>query len=514
AAVNAAAGEQVPLTATVTRRDDGSVVPDAAVTWGVTEGVGTISETGVFTAATQTPQSGTITAAAFDAATSIPVVVNAGNLVSLDVTAPAAVNLAQVPAGGTVPFSATGVDAFGNTVAVSPLWSVEGGVGQIDQQGLFLAQTPGTGTVVATVGEVRGTEDLTVVAGPPVGLTLVATGNADLQNLYLGQTVQFTAYEVDGAGNRGRATRSPVQAAWSVTGGIGCIDQDGHFIATGLGAGAVVAEKDGRQASLPVTVARAFVGAIAFTKKNLYGNLALLTGDGATTNLTVGNNHFGEAAWSPTAAKLAFVAAGVPQSGICLINADGTGFQQLYAVSGHDPAWSPDGTKLAFSSGIGITGQLVVITAQGGAPQTLAVGTLGIPGKPAWSHDGAKIAFCINSGFSPSDGVYLMNANGTGAVTRIYTGHPTDIAWKPGADALAVADGTTVYLVTEGSAPQPLAQDTHPIIGIAWAPNGTALACSVQQGAFAQLVLKLLGTNQSFPLTALTNASALDPTWQ
>jgi hypothetical protein len=514
-AVTTTAGAQVPLTAVVTLKSDGTVVADAVVTWSVSQGLGSITEAGLFTAATQAPQAGTITATALDATASIPVTVNAGALAAIAVIAPDGTNLAQVASGTAIAFSAAGADQYGNPVAISPVWSVEGGIGQVDQQGAFLAGTAGNGTVVATVDTVRGTKDLTVVAGAPVSLTLLVTGNGNLDALLIGQQVHFTAYNVDGAGNRGRKTRSVTQAAWSVTGGVGNIDQDGNFVATNLGTGAVVAEKDGRTASLAVTVTRAFVGAIAFTKQGVYGNLAVLTGDGTLSNLTTGNNHFGEAAWAPTAAQLAFVSQSGALNGICVANADGSGARVLYGVRGNDPAWSPDGGKVVFSSGVaGIAGELVVI-AEGQAPKTLAVGAAGAPSNPAWSPDGRKIAFCVNSGFSPSDGVYIMNADGTGAITRIYSGHAKDIAWKPGTDSLAVADSTRVYLISAtGGVPQLIASDGNPINAIAWSPAGNALVCSVPRGAFAQLVLKLIGTDTSLPLTNLSNASALDPTWK
>lgn len=516
--VNAVANQQVPMSAVVTLKADGSVVQNATVTWGTTGDVGAITADGVFTASATPPKSGTITASYAGDSGSVPVSVNATGqtLASITVQGPAGTDLTHVASGTVVPFTATGVDTTGAPMAITPTWSVSGGIGQIDQQGKFTAVTAGSGSVVATVGTVQGSANVTVVPGTPVTLTLTVAANTDLNNLVIGQQVKFTAYDVDNAGNRGKKTRSVAQATWSVTGGIGQIDQQGNFIATALGHGTVVATKDTRTASLAATVSRAFVGAVAFTKQNLYGNLAVISGDGTICDLTTGNNHFADPAWSPDASKLAFVKKDVAGNGIYGMNADGSGLHLIYASMASDPAWSPDGTKIAFVNDAGvIAGELIVISADGANAKTLAVGTLGAPKEPAWSHDGTKVAFVIDTGFSPADGVYLMNADGTGSITRLYTGHPTDIAWKPGADVLVVADGTHIYLVTtDGADPTLLTTEPQSIKSLAWSPDGSSLIFSEAGGSSAQLVLKVLGTSVRLPLTNLTNASAEDPSWK
>lgn len=515
--VNAVPGQPVQMTAVVTLVADGSVMPGAAVTWGVTGDVGTISDTGLFTAGQTTPASGTITAAAFDATAGVPVTLNASGqtLASITVTAPGA-NLNAVPAATTVQFVATGADTQGNPMAIAPTWDVQNGIGQINAQGLFQAGTAGTGAVTASVGAISGSAVVTVVPGTPVELSLAVTGNADTNNLVIGQQVHFTAALVDGAGNRGRK-RSVTDATWSVTGGVGSIDQDGAFIATALGHGTVVAVKDSLTASVPVTVTRAFSGAIAFTRQNLNGNLAVLTGDGSISDLTTGSNHFGEADWSPDAGKLIFAARDVAgSSGIFGMHADGTGTHLIYGAIANDPAWSPDGMQICYASDTGVVaGELVVVTAGGQFVRKLVIGTLGTPKNPAWSPDGLKVAFIVNTGYSPTDGVYIMNADGAGPITRIYTGHPVDIAWKPGTSSLAVAENARVYLVpADGSDATLLLSEPKAISAFAWAPNGSAIVCSESNGAYNQLFLRVIGTSIRVPLTNLTSASALDPAWK
>jgi hypothetical protein len=440
---------------------------------------------------------------------------NGQTLASITVTAPGA-DLSAVPAATTVQFVATGTDTTGQPMAIAPIWDVQNGIGQINAQGQFLAGTAGTGAVSASVGAISGSAAVTVVPGAPVELTLAVAGNADVDNLIIGQQVHFTAFLVDGAGNRG-VKRSVTEAAWSVTGGVGSIDQDGAFIAKALGHGTVVAQKDGRTASVAVTVVRAFAGVIGFTKQNLYGNLAALTGDGSQIDLTTGNNHFGEAAWSADGSKLIFAARDVAgASGIFGVNADGTSKHLVFGAVANDPVWSPDGTEICYATDTGVVaGELVVISASGQFLRKLVIGMLGTPKNPAWSPDGQKIAFIVNSGFSPTDGVYIMNADGTGAITRIYTGHPSDIAWKPGTCILAVAENARVYLVpADGSDTTLLLTEPKAIAGFAWAPNGSGLVCSESNGAYNQLYLRVIGTDVRVPLTSLSTASALDPTWK
>ncbi|MCI0551712.1 MAG: hypothetical protein L0287_12210 [Anaerolineae bacterium] len=58
-------------------------------------------------------------------------------------------------------------------------------------------------------------------------------------------------------------------------------------------------------------------------------------------------------AWSPDGTKIAFTAGRIMNSDIFVINADGTGLEQLTDSPGEDfdPAWSPDGSLIAFISG-------------------------------------------------------------------------------------------------------------------------------------------------------------------
>ena len=73
-------------------------------------------------------------------------------------------------AGNTQQFTAVGKDASGNVVSITPTWSVSGGAGTIDGNGMFTAgSTAGTFTdaVTATSGSVSGSASVTVTAATP-----------------------------------------------------------------------------------------------------------------------------------------------------------------------------------------------------------------------------------------------------------------------------------------------------------------------------------------------------------
>lgn len=130
-----------------------------------------------------------------------------------------------LPIGGVQQFTATGFDANGDVVAITPVWSVAGGGGTISTTGLFTAgNTLGvfTNTVQATNGTISGTATVTVVAGALA--TITVTPNPD--TLATLATQQFTAVGRDALNNIVAIT--PV---WSVTNGGGTIGVNGLFTA-------------------------------------------------------------------------------------------------------------------------------------------------------------------------------------------------------------------------------------------------------------------------------------------
>ena len=76
---------------------------------------------------------------------------------------------ASVQEGATQQFTATGYDAGGSVVPITPVWSVvDAARGTVTQAGLFTAVSAGAVTQVrATVGAVVGDADVTVTSPPP-----------------------------------------------------------------------------------------------------------------------------------------------------------------------------------------------------------------------------------------------------------------------------------------------------------------------------------------------------------
>lgn len=171
-------------------------------TWSVVAGGGTISTTGVFTAAAVPGTfANTVKATSGGMSSTATVIVTTGRLATILISP----NPQSLVVGGTQQFVATGKDSSGNAVAVTPTWSVVAGGGTIASTGIFTAgNTPGTyaNTVTATSGTISATATVTVTATPPAPpplTTIIVTPNPDTTQV--GATQQFTATGRDGNGN-------------------------------------------------------------------------------------------------------------------------------------------------------------------------------------------------------------------------------------------------------------------------------------------------------------------------
>lgn len=137
------------------------------------------------------------------------------------------------------------------------------------------------------------------------------------------------------------------------------------------------------------------------------GALYIVNADGTgLENLTEAGSFGWDPAWSPTGDKIAFESYLNGTRGIYLINPDGTEIERL--SDGYAASWSPDGSRIAFTSN---SNQIHVMNADGSEERALTHhgGYL-----PSWSPDGTKIAFTTNYAIIGSSEIYSMNVDGTG----------------------------------------------------------------------------------------------------
>jgi hypothetical protein len=136
------------------------------------------------------------------------------------------------------PFVATGRDAAGNLVAITPTWSVVADGGAIDgSTGLFTAGTVTgtfTNTVQATSGGISGFATVTVAApGELVAISVIPNPGGAV----IGGTIQFTA---EGQDATGAVVAISPAATWSVVAGGGTINSTTGVFTAGMAPGTFV----------------------------------------------------------------------------------------------------------------------------------------------------------------------------------------------------------------------------------------------------------------------------------
>jgi len=141
---------------------------------------------------------------------------------------------AAVEVGKTVQFNVTGLDQYGDAIAVTLEWETAGGT--LDEaSGVYTAgREAGTFTVAAKAGGVKAEARVVVTPAPPVLAELVVTPKD--AKVEAGKTAQFAAVGKDQYGNA-----IAVKPIWSAEGGT--IDENGLF--TAGAAGGVITAKSG-----------------------------------------------------------------------------------------------------------------------------------------------------------------------------------------------------------------------------------------------------------------------------
>lgn len=214
--------------------------------------------------------------------------------------------------------------------------------------------------------------------------------------------------------------------------------------------------------------------------------------------------------------RIAFVSTRFGGQSVLVMNADGSGVQQLTAVATcSSPAWSTDDTRLAFScyNGVDDDSEIYTMSASGGVITQLTYNTA-TDVQPTWSSRTPEIAFASTRHGNWE--IYKMTDGGT-AVTRLTngTGSDSDPKWSPDGRRIAFvstrtanveihvmnADGTQVVNITNNTA-----TDEEP----GWSPDSKKIVFqSYRSGTLALYTMNADGT---LPVL-ITEFVASQPAW-
>lgn len=158
--------------------------------------------------------------------------------------------------------------------------------------------------------------------------------------------------------------------------------------------------------------------------------------------------------WSPDGLRIVFSAGPLYVMGVdrenlvALTDENPTALGTILRTGA--PTWSPDGTRIAFECDLsrttGISGDLCVIPADGGSPQSIGEGRA-----PRWSPDGAHIVyvFIVPGGDPTTQGfrqkVIAVSGDGGSARQTVSLQDGVDDlqpAWSPSGSRLAFVSGT------------------------------------------------------------------------
>src|SRR2546426_205671 len=249
----------------------GNPIPGATFTWSVTGGIGTITATAVFTAG-YAAGSGALSVASGGRTVVVTVTVVPGAVNRIDVSP----GSATVAAGGTLTFTGTPRDLFGNAISGLALsWSASSSLGTITSTGVLTAATAvGTGTVTVTAGSASATIPVTIVPGAPAQIVVSPTS----LTVSAGSTSTLVASLQDTNGN----VISAGTLSWS-GGQILPLSSDGRIAQfsapTTTGTHTLTVSQGGVSSTVGVTIVAGPASAIAISGS---GSVAA----GATTTFT------------------------------------------------------------------------------------------------------------------------------------------------------------------------------------------------------------------------------------
>ena len=165
---------------------------------------------------------------------------------------------ASVQLNESCEFVAVGKDQNGKPMSITPTWTVTGDIGVVapttGDTTTFTANSAGSGTVVASVGDVSASANVTVSEEPPV-LTSIEITPPSI-TVVNGENQEFTVVGKDQYGGEIAYTGTPT---WEVVGNIGMVSPtEGNsttFTASTSGNGTITASLDSLSGVAQVTVA-------------------------------------------------------------------------------------------------------------------------------------------------------------------------------------------------------------------------------------------------------------------
>ncbi|MDZ7632724.1 MAG: Ig-like domain-containing protein [Gemmatimonadaceae bacterium] len=160
----------------------------------------------------------------------------------------------SVPAGQTIEAAVAALDHRGRAMTVGLLtWlSSDPAVATVDSRGVVLAMSPGTATISATVGDVRGSRVITVTDPPPGPLPVASVRVAPfITTIDIGATQPLAATLQDFAGRE----LTDREVSWTTSdASIAVVSADGVVTARGAGTAIIEVESETRRAAASVTV--------------------------------------------------------------------------------------------------------------------------------------------------------------------------------------------------------------------------------------------------------------------
>jgi hypothetical protein len=163
--------------------------------------------------------------------------------------------LIYISAGKQQVFTAVGVDKFGNTVTINPIWKTN--VGIMEGANFTSQVQSGTGYVNATVGNITGSAVVNILADEPVRIKIVP----EYMNLVVQESRRLVAVGYDKYDNIAN-----ILATWSTT--IGEIYGNIFVAPTKIGSGYVYATFNGKKASAIINVTAGPLFKIIVTPEN------------------------------------------------------------------------------------------------------------------------------------------------------------------------------------------------------------------------------------------------------